>query len=123
MHVFQLSNYHGDLDRYGPNALLKEETDGSTPLLQRGAESAAQRYESNATSPIFTAFLFGTQGLDLAIPSRREYMVDDACVQDGGSATQINLHKAVQLQTCPKSTTKEVSLDLAFTKTKETFSY
>jgi hypothetical protein len=37
MQVLQLSNYHGNLDRYGPNALLKEETD-VTSLLQRGVE-------------------------------------------------------------------------------------
>jgi hypothetical protein len=47
--------------------------------------------------------------------------VDDSRVKNGGSATQINLCKPVQLQTCPKSSTKGISLELEFTKTKETF--
>lgn len=132
MQVLQVSHYHVELDdkkptveldekpsifdRYGPNALLKQEKDIQS-LLQWGAESA-RRY-SNTTSPLFTAYLFGTQGLDLAIPSRREYIEDGTRVKDGGSATQVNLYKPVKLKQCPKpSAAKGVKLELAFEKVR-----
>jgi hypothetical protein len=123
MQVLQVSHYHVELDdhkpsifdRYGPNALLKQEKDIKY-LLQWGAQSA-KRY-SNTTSPLFTAYLFGTQGLDLAIPSRREYIGDDTRVKKGGSETQINLHKHLQLKQCPKPSPAKVKLELAFEKVR-----
>ena len=127
MQVLQVSHYHVELndekpsifDRYGPNALLKHEKDIQS-FLQWGAQSA-RRY-SNTTSPLFTAYLFGTQGLDLAIPSRREYIEDDTRVKDGGSRTQINLHKPLKLKECPKPSADKVKVELTFEKVRSILS-
>lgn len=137
MQVLQASHYHVEFDggndkqqspttfqQYGPNALLKTELDIEALLLW-GAQ-AIQRYttgtNSNATtktSPVFTAYLFGTQGLDLAIPSRRHYIRDDSRITGDESWTQINLYKPLQFYSCPMSK-GGLSVDISFDKVFET---
>lgn len=123
MQVLLVSHYHVEFnehpatfEKFGPNALLKSKNDVES-LLKWGAESA-RRYDKSATtkgSPVFTAYLFGTQGLDLAIPSRRQYIPDNSRIMGDESWTQINLYKPVQFKPCPKSKSG-VALDLTFAK-------
>ena len=130
MQVLQVSHYHVEFDpngkdkqqdpttfqQYGPNALLKNEHDIES-LLWWGAESA-KRYSNNESSPVFFhAFLFGTQGLDLAIPSRRHYIRDDKRIQGDESWTQINLYQPVEFYPCPTATSG-VSVQIEFEKVR-----
>jgi hypothetical protein len=129
--VLQVSHYHVEFDaetgndkqqnpttfhQYGPNALLKTTSDVES-LLQWGAQ-AAERYSSShsndAISPVvFTCYLFGTQGLDLSIPSRRHYIRDDSRIEGDESWTQINLYRPVEFYPCPLSTSG-LSIDIFF---------
>lgn len=132
MQVLSVSHYHVEFDykgndkrqypttydKFGPNALLKTPSNVEA-LLTWGAESA-RRY-SNSTqesSPVFTAYLFGTQGLDLAIPSRRQYIPDDSRIKGDESWTQINLYKPVEFKPCPKSKSG-LTVDLRFDKVRD----
>ena len=139
MQVLQTSHYHVSLpdnnehvmDRFGPNALLRTPSD-VMEFLQWGAE-AAHRYGNNhakdednsnnnhrnnnnnqtTVSPVFTAYLFGTQGLDLAIPSRRVYIDDKTRLKGRGAATQINLYQPVGFKPCPAN---DGSVHISFDK-------
>ena len=127
LQVLQVSHYHVEytgttqqqgpsvFEQYGPNALLKREKDIESLLLW-GAESARRYSNATAEFPVFTAYLFGTQGLDLAIPSRRQYIHDDSRLVGDESWTQINLYKPVKFQPCRPKTTVEIDLKLNFDK-------
>ena len=114
LQVLQVSHYHDDIpekptstsavfQKFGPNGLLKT-VDDIEALLQWGAKSA-RRYSNTGAgeAPVFTAYLFGTQGLDLAIPSRREYIPDSSRITGAESWTQVNLYEPVAFKSCPKA--------------------
>ena len=64
--VSLLSSSHS-LKLYSPNALVGRDRDGASAFFQHGAETAA------VGDGTFSAYLFATKGLDLAIPSARTY--------------------------------------------------
>jgi len=118
LQVLQLSHYHTDPGReawteanYGPNALFKS-LDSVQEMLRWGADVAA-RYDNGNESNVFTAYIFATQGLDLAIPSNRIFIDDNSRVMGKESTLQINLYKPVQFKDCPQSN-MEPKLDIAF---------
>jgi hypothetical protein len=95
-------------DAWAPNALLTLET---APLFFKdgllAAASVAASHTTGTrgtTSTPANAYLFATQGLDLAIPSRREYLGTLASCSQGGAAPQSGrCGSAIQLPaTAPK---------------------
>lgn len=118
LQVLQLSHYHTDAgheawteEKYGPNAFLKS-LDKVQELLRWGADTAA-RYENGIKNNVFTAYIFATQGLDLAMPSNRIFIDDNSRVIGKESTLQINLYKPLQFKNCPQAN-MEPKLDIAF---------
>ena len=119
--VLTVSHYHvepGDEPRihdlYGPNALLKSMRDVRN-LLKWGASGALYYDDVHSGSiPVFTAYLFATQGLDLAIPSPRSYLDDASRVKSSESQTQVNLYKPVVYKSCPKALVKTDLINFGF---------
>lgn len=118
LQVLQLSHYHTEPGheawteaKYGPNALFKS-LDNIQELLRWGADTAAS-YETGNDNNLFTAYIFATQGLDLAIPSNRIFIDDNSRVIGKESTLQINLYKPLQFKDCPQAT-MEPKLDIAF---------
>jgi hypothetical protein len=106
-----VSHYHAEannaketFERYGPNALFQS-VSSIKDFLRWGADSAKMYDASNR---IFTAFVFATQGLDLAIPSSQIYLTD--------SHASINpmetIHKKdfVSFKQCPSSNDQKLKL-------------
>ncbi|KAG7349323.1 DUF229 domain containing protein [Nitzschia inconspicua] len=63
-----------NLRKFGPNALFQS-LEAIKDLLRWGADNARMYDSEHAT---FTAYLFATQGLDLAIPRPELYLIDGA---------------------------------------------
>jgi hypothetical protein len=134
LQVLQVSHYHVEFEeesggndkqqnpttfsQYGPNALLKTETD-IVALLRWGAQVAQDYSNKTRESPVFTSYLFATQGLDLAIPSRRHYIRDDSRITGDESWTQINLYKPVQFHPCPVSVANGLRVEISFGMVRE----
>jgi len=85
--------------RYGPNAIFKTQDD-IEELLSWGADQASRH--GNEMS-VFTAYIFATQGLDLAIPSSRVFIDDSSRVMGPESTQQINLYKSIEFKPCPQA--------------------
>ena len=119
--ILTVSHYHvkpGDEPRihhlYGPNALLKSTQDVRN-LLNWGASGALHFDDSQSGAvPVFTAYLFATQGLDLAIPSPRIYLDDASRVKGSESQTQVNLYKPIVYKLCPKALVKTDLINFGF---------
>lgn len=89
-----VSHYHADpgeesqtAERYGPNALFQS-TGQTKEFLRWGADSATQY---NGNNSVFTAYIFATQGLDLAIPSSRVFLHEESRIIGDESTKQINV--------------------------------
>ena len=120
LQTLMLSHYHTDPgkefsteQKYGPNALFKT-TEDVQDLLRWGAD-AVKRLTTGHNDQHFTAYIFGTQGLDLAIPSNRIFIDDKSRVIGDESSPQINLYKPLEFKPCPQSL-REPKLDISFTK-------
>jgi hypothetical protein len=145
LQVLLVSHYHverpGDEgwteQHFGPNALFSS-TDKVKEFLTWGATAAA-RYQDAGYGPehggvglgggvpikedaeghIFTAYIFATQGLDLAIPSNRVFLHDTSRVVGEESTTQINRYKPLQFKPCPQaSLTPALGLQFAEVRTR-----
>ncbi len=115
-----LSHYHTDPgkeasteEKYGPNAIFKS-IDNVQDLLRWGAD-VAERFETRSYNKVFTAYIFATQGLDLAIPSNRIFIDDSSRVIGTESTLQINLYKPLQFKRCPQAN-MDRKLDIAFSE-------
>jgi hypothetical protein len=122
LQVLLVSHYHVEHageegwteQHFGPNALLSS-TDKVKEFLRWGATAASQYQDTghgpergdggdkDARGPIFTAHIFATQGLDLAIPSNRVFLQDTSRVVGEESTTQINRYKPLQFKPCPQA--------------------
>jgi hypothetical protein len=122
LQVLLVSHYHVEHpgeegwteEHFGPNALLSS-TDKVKEFLTWGAAAASQYQDTghrpehgdggdkDAGGPIFTAYIFATQGLDLAIPSNRVFLQDTSRVMGEESTTQINRYKPLQFKPCPQA--------------------
>jgi hypothetical protein len=96
--------------RYGPNAIFKTREEVEE-LLKWGADEASRHGEDR----VFTAYIFATQGLDLAIPSSRVFIDDSSRVIGTESTHQINLYKSLQFKPCPQAN-MEPKLNITFSE-------
>lgn len=92
-----LSSSHS-IDAYPPNTLL--DRNSTRQFLISGAHKVGNQ-------GIFNAYLFATQGLDLAIPSQREYM-------PLGLTTEVKFSNGVSIDRHTKNFTEEVVLHVPF---------
>jgi Protein of unknown function (DUF229) len=106
LQTLHLSRYHPEPDkvawteqRYGPNAIFKTCGD-IEELLTWGADQTSRHGNEKE---VFSAYIFATQGLDLAIPSSRVFLDDASRVIGSESTLQINLYKSLQFKPCPQS--------------------
>jgi Protein of unknown function (DUF229) len=113
-----LSHFHAEPGKvnwteetYGPNAIYKTRDDVEK-LLRWGAD---QTNRQGTHKEVFTAYIFATQGLDLAIPSSRVFIDDSSRVIGTESTLQINLYKPLQFKQCPQAKV-EPKLDIAFSE-------
>jgi hypothetical protein len=119
LQTLQLSHYHTAPGKetlteanYGPNAIFKK-LENVQGLLRWGAD-IAQHSSGGVGSEIFTAYVFATQGLDLAIPSNRILLNNTSTViGEDALALQMNGHEPITFKTCPQATMKP-TLDLSF---------
>jgi hypothetical protein len=94
-------NKDATFESYGPNGLLGS-IENIKEFLQWGAEAAvrhSRRLPDERGVP-FTAYIFATQGLDLAIPSSRVYLSEESRLHPDESKTQVNLYKPLLFKPC-----------------------
>lgn len=120
LQALQLSHYHTDPGKeawteakYGPNAFFKG-VEEVQELLRWGADTA-ERYNGGKESEIFTAYVFATQGLDLAIPSSRIFVDNTPRAIAEDSTLQINHDKPLDFKPCPQATL-DPKLNISFTE-------
>lgn len=118
LQTLQLSHYHASPGtegwteaKYGPNAFLKR-LENVQDLLRWGADTL-ERYSDAKGDEVFTAYIFATQGLDLAIPSRSIFAEDPSKRHEENSTFAINTNKTFGFKACPQSA-MEPKLDLSF---------
>ena len=117
LQTLMVSHYHVNsgeesyiAKKYGVNALIKS-LDEMKDFLRWGADSAIK----HGTVDVFTAYIFATQSLDLAIPSNSVFLNGTSRVISDESTTQINLYKPVEFKQCPQATVKQ-KLNIQFGK-------
>jgi hypothetical protein len=101
------------LEKYGPNSLFQSVEDVKE-MLRWGADSADTFSENNFGQKVFTAYLFATQGLDLAIPSATTYVEDVLHPID--PLKGFDMDSTESLKGCPKPEENNEMFDLYFEK-------
>ena len=118
LQTLHLSRYHTEPDKeawteqkYGPNAIFKR-CDEIEELLIWGADQTSRH---GSDKEVFSAYIFATQGLDLAIPSSRVFLDDTSRVTGSESTLQINMYKSLQFKACPQAQMPP-KLDITFSE-------